>query len=396
MTDLQSLYAGICAQPDEDTPRLALADWLDEEGGEENQFRADLIRTHCRHAREETWSKPWRELNARWQEVSMKVADQERAGKLPWLAHLKGRVKAWAFERGLVGHLTLFSKRFVTEGDSYFEQDPIRSVKFVRLTSTMGTVKPEVLFASPHMGRIVKLDLDGSALKDGDINRLAASPCAPVLRSLTLSSYNPVGAAALPKLLKAMPCLTELDFSVNDYFGDPHAKALAKCPEFARLTSLDLGYTSLKAEGVAALVGGKHGGELTKLRLAPAYEDEDEYGVPRPPRHNRKDGVATSEALAASKHLGKLQELSLNYRDIGDEGLKLLVGAEKALPALRRLSLEACGLTLTGLKRLAESELGGRLLYLDLRESHNLAKHAAKLKKMFPTAHVEEPFDYGE
>jgi len=41
MTDLHALYAGICAQPDEDTPRLALADFLDEEGGKPNQFRAD-------------------------------------------------------------------------------------------------------------------------------------------------------------------------------------------------------------------------------------------------------------------------------------------------------------------------------------------------------------------
>ena len=80
----------------------------------------------------------------------------EQQRKLPWLLHLKGRVKAWDFERGLVGHLTLFSKRFVAEGDSYFEQDPIRSVKFVKLNSTIGTVKPEVLFACPHMGRIVK------------------------------------------------------------------------------------------------------------------------------------------------------------------------------------------------------------------------------------------------
>jgi len=47
MTDLESLYAGICAQPDEDTPRLVLADWLDEQGGKDNQFRADFIRTHC-------------------------------------------------------------------------------------------------------------------------------------------------------------------------------------------------------------------------------------------------------------------------------------------------------------------------------------------------------------
>ncbi len=156
MTDLQARSAGICAQPDEDTPRLALADFLDEEGGRENTFRADFIRTHCRLAREEPWSKPWRELNERWRAL-YNVA-MHRAGKneLPWVAHLKGRVKAWEFERGLIGHLTLFSKRFVSEGESYFAQDPVRSVQFVRLTSKTGSVKPDVLFACEHLARLAK------------------------------------------------------------------------------------------------------------------------------------------------------------------------------------------------------------------------------------------------
>ncbi len=98
-------------------------------------------------------------------------------------------------------------------------------------------------------------------------------------------------------------------------------------------------------------------------------------------------------ALAASNSLGKLRELDLTFRNIGDEGLQRLVNAAKVFPALRRLSL-GCGLTLTGLKVLAESELGGRLLYLNLRFNTNLVTRAAKLKKMFPNTHVEEPFEY--
>src|SRR5262245_48334748 len=59
MTDRDALYAAICAHPDEDTPRLAFADFLQEQGGKENTTRADYIRTAIRFAREETWTKTW-------------------------------------------------------------------------------------------------------------------------------------------------------------------------------------------------------------------------------------------------------------------------------------------------------------------------------------------------
>jgi uncharacterized protein (TIGR02996 family) len=39
MTERESLTRAICANPEEDTPRLAFADWLDEHGGDP---RADI------------------------------------------------------------------------------------------------------------------------------------------------------------------------------------------------------------------------------------------------------------------------------------------------------------------------------------------------------------------
>ena len=41
----EALYAACLAEPDEDTPRLAYADWLDEH--DENAQRAELIRVQC-------------------------------------------------------------------------------------------------------------------------------------------------------------------------------------------------------------------------------------------------------------------------------------------------------------------------------------------------------------
>ena len=48
-TDLHAPFlADIIANPDDDTPRLIFADWLEERGGRENTARAEFIRVQCR------------------------------------------------------------------------------------------------------------------------------------------------------------------------------------------------------------------------------------------------------------------------------------------------------------------------------------------------------------
>ena len=52
MSDYDALVAAICEAPDEDTPRLALADWLEENGERE---RAEFIRAQIELARTPSW-----------------------------------------------------------------------------------------------------------------------------------------------------------------------------------------------------------------------------------------------------------------------------------------------------------------------------------------------------
>jgi uncharacterized protein (TIGR02996 family) len=392
MADLESLYAGICAHPDEDTPRLVLADWLDEQGDKPSAFRADLIRTHCRLARMEPWSPEWRELNEHWQKLSHKFEMQKAENKLPWAAHLKGRVRAWALERGLVGHLTLFSKRFVNEGDSYFEQDPVRSVKFVKLDSVMGSVKPDVLFKCPHLARIADVDFDGSGLADKALEQFGASPHIGGLRSLGLGGNNNFTRGALPKLLARLPALTKLDVSDNERFANGHAEDLAKCPHLARLRVLNLSGTGIKPEGVAALVGSKHATGLTNLELQPQEEFDEEHGYALGPRGQRADGLAICEALAASKHLVNLTDLNLNFVNLGGEGAEVFARAH--LPALKRLHLCENGITRDGIKALAANPVAKQLLFVNLAGNPNLAKIAANIREMFPSAYVLDSGDY--
>ena len=45
--DLVALIDAVKESPDDDAPRLVLADWLEEHGGDEGRARAELIRTQC-------------------------------------------------------------------------------------------------------------------------------------------------------------------------------------------------------------------------------------------------------------------------------------------------------------------------------------------------------------
>lgn len=54
MTDRDAFLAGILANPDADLPRLAYADWLDEQGNEGDSARAEFIRLQCELVREPT------------------------------------------------------------------------------------------------------------------------------------------------------------------------------------------------------------------------------------------------------------------------------------------------------------------------------------------------------
>src|SRR5262245_42365097 len=51
MSDEASLLAAICDNPEEDTPRLAFADWLDENGRRDDRMRAAFIRAQIELAR---------------------------------------------------------------------------------------------------------------------------------------------------------------------------------------------------------------------------------------------------------------------------------------------------------------------------------------------------------
>src|SRR4051812_38593601 len=93
--DLLGLLAGCKERPEEETPRLVLADWLEEHGGPEEQARAEHIRLEV-------------ECERLPRHDHRRIALQRHADELKrqhgpaWLGSLAQRVPTWWLQRGLV------------------------------------------------------------------------------------------------------------------------------------------------------------------------------------------------------------------------------------------------------------------------------------------------------
>src|SRR5437016_4702342 len=92
--ELVALLSACKDQPDEDAPRLVLADWLEEYGEAE---RAELVRVQCRLARDEA-VPDWSALHSR----ECELLRQGRQGRLSRLAPFNRQDWHWQLRRGLV------------------------------------------------------------------------------------------------------------------------------------------------------------------------------------------------------------------------------------------------------------------------------------------------------
>lgn len=128
------LLAAICANPDDDAPRLAFADWCDENGEEE---RAELVRIQIKIARaieEDTGYLAWcpreREL--------LNLHRLSWAGDLPFQLHrteYHGETDQglpWKFRRGFVETIESTASDWLAHGDAILAEHPVTEV---RLTS---------------------------------------------------------------------------------------------------------------------------------------------------------------------------------------------------------------------------------------------------------------------
>jgi uncharacterized protein (TIGR02996 family) len=215
----------ILADPDDDSPRLIYADWLDERGDAD---RAEFIRVQCAlHAApaDDPRRPAWRD-----REAALLTAHE--AG---WLGPLRGQFYLWAFRRGFLEEVTLNAPAFLDGAAALFRAAPVRLARLLKATGAM-----DRLANCPQLRRVAALHLTGCGVGDAGAAALAGSPHVAGLVTLRLGD-NAIGdhgaerLAASPHLAR----LRVLNLSHND-IGNAGARALAESPYLRGLQTLCL------------------------------------------------------------------------------------------------------------------------------------------------------------
>jgi uncharacterized protein (TIGR02996 family) len=322
--------AAIVAAPEDDTPRLVLADWLDERGTDDDRARAALIRAQCRLE----YLPSGRERRDLESEVKVLLKSNEKR----WTAGLRaaGLAHGALFRRGFLDGLTMSPTTFMQRGEELFRLAPtLRSLRFPNAQSEVTD-----LAKSPFLARLASVDLTlmctcGMCPIEAEVRNLFRSKHAKQLKCLNLS---------------------------RDRVTAEELRVLARSSALANLTALDLSDNPVRGDGAAALASSKHLGALVRLTLT------------------RTDlQTAGAEALARAKHFPALRHLELSDNQISTTGVQFLVAAP-FFNQLVTLDLAKNPFGELGARALANAAKASKLERLDLRGTR-LGKKATQLLK---------------
>jgi uncharacterized protein (TIGR02996 family) len=357
---VMGFLAEIKANPDDDTPRLILADWLDDHDDPE---RAEFLRLQCRVARCDEADPDWADLRRREQHLLERY-------RMHWLGELRGRVIDCSFHRGLL-RITAFPHRLLSKvAENLADTEALGWVEELRLGSWPDSM-PERL-ASPILGVIPRLDLSGLRSNSFPMLHLAKSTALARLSHLNLSGTGCYYLSALTKS-PHLQNLRELRMS-RCYIGSGGTQALAKGP-CSNLKVLDLTQNNVASAGVDALSRMSQLASLTHLDLAANVVQDD--GATALGRSPHLTGLAHLDlgyngitevgvrALASSPQHSNLTDLNLTGNHIGPGGAAQLA-SWSGLAALERLNMTATQLGNEGAIALAGSLFFGRLTRLYL------------------------------
>jgi uncharacterized protein (TIGR02996 family) len=388
MSPEEAFLADIIAHPDDDTPRLVYADWLDEH---DQPDRAEFIRVQIQHFHEsgdcglEWWWPRERELyrahGRAWQE-----------GLPEWVKRRCG------FRRGFVEVVGGTARQFLKDGPRIRARVPLRGVSLERTRGVLDQVLDSPLLAvlqelslrvcdlgpaevravvsCPRLAGLRKLDLFANPLGDEGLRVIAEAPALAGLRSLELENCR-VGSAGVRALAASryLTRLARLDLSRNEHVADIGAEALAGSANMRGLVDLSLLMTGLGPAGARLLFASPHLAGLRKLNLAfNAVGDPGAVALAEASPLASLEvlnlggngiGDAGAEALAACPRLGRLRLLILHNSAIGDAGA-LALARSPHLEGLNLLDLQLNRPPISAALRQALLERFGRRVRLTL------------------------------
>jgi uncharacterized protein (TIGR02996 family) len=390
MSDERALLAAIFAEPDEDTPRLAYADWLDEHATAlpdrdpaEVHARAAFIRLQIEAERAPSAAKRtdlgnrakalWRLHKTAWEAAYHATG----APPYPWPEFHRGFIRAFVCTPATLAHLPAVAAacpivELDVDGTSGVESPDLttvtaspdlarlRRINFLRFPES--AARP--LLSSPHLTGLSSLRMRWGWV-EGAVELASASPVASCLRELWAWGSGTGGVnpgVGLGTLVSAeWPALERVRL---DNFALTNANVLTLVSAFAERgrKGLHVSASALTPEGVRAAVAAVVPGRLGSISLAQSadyrnpppepvadarelrfegfYSDGDALvnwlaGAVPPGRFDRLGVVrsrqslthAGARALAAWPGLAHLKELDLSDNWIGDAGAKELANS---------------------------------------------------------------------
>jgi uncharacterized protein (TIGR02996 family) len=258
MTDREALLRGVAANPDEDTPRLAYADLLDELGGEANTARARFIRLQI-----DTYRGPG-DTGGSWAfdrklEEAAALANQfahEWRRDLPAWAYVLhgpfGRTPADLFSRGFIERVRAKAKPLSLRADELFSATPVRSLE---VQAGSAELIPAV-FDNPALARLKTLAIRWRGVSDALASALAGCRWLSELQELDLSGCRLTERAArILSRSERLPQVRVIRLE-GDFVSAQVVSTLAESVKLRNLREFGLRGTRLWPDILAALRAG--------------------------------------------------------------------------------------------------------------------------------------------
>jgi uncharacterized protein (TIGR02996 family) len=245
-----ALLRAIVAHPDDDTPRLVYADWLEEHG--------DAPGPAGRAGSTPGAGPSSAAEQAGFIRDSIKLAGMKKRAK--GRAALVERLQALAFKRcdEWYGPLGITDDVAI---DRYNRGFPYR-ITFMEPDSLFAAA--DTVFEFVPIRGLGVMTIEGSAFTDDTLPRFAAMPGLARLTDLRLYEHAQINPEAWGELFRSphLSGLTLLYLTGCGIYG-AEAAELAAAPPLANLTELDLSFNSIGAKGAQALLDSPY---LTKLK----------------------------------------------------------------------------------------------------------------------------------
>lgn len=197
MTEHAGLLSDIIERPDDDTPRLIFADWLEDRGQPGDTARAAFIRLQIESAAT-TDEQHRRELHRR--EKAM-LTQHGRA----WARPLRPYLSRLTWRRGFVERAAVQTVAFLEAPDEVLSLAPLRQLHFREPRDHMAS-----LMHCPHLARLDGISLAGGRLTRDELRPIRSSPHLETLKALDLGS-NALGDGSLAALIGLITHLSRLE-----------------------------------------------------------------------------------------------------------------------------------------------------------------------------------------